>query len=84
MKTSIILPTYNENRSIRIIVEEILNIVPEAEIIIVDDNSPDGTGRIADELSGRHSNIKVIHRKKKLGNSISTSSRMPARISQCQ
>ncbi len=66
MKISIILPTYNESKSIMPLVEDIFRIVPDAEIIIVDDNSPDGTGRLADRLSEKL-NIRVIHRKKKLG-----------------
>ncbi len=66
LKTSIILPTYNESRSIGTLVRKISEILPDAEIIIVDDNSPDGTGRIADRLAESHK-VKRIHRKRRLG-----------------
>ena len=67
MKVSIILPTYNERNNIKKIVQEILKIDSKFEIIIIDDNSPDGTGKIIDKLKIKYSNIKVIHRKKRLG-----------------
>jgi dolichol-phosphate mannosyltransferase len=63
---SIILPTYNERENLHILVKKILKILPKAELIIVDDNSFDGTGKLADELAKIYP-IKVIHRKKKLG-----------------
>lgn len=67
---SIIIPTYNEAKNIVRLVEEIFSCLKKSkinsELIIVDDNSPDGTGRIADRLAKRY-NIKVIHRKGKLG-----------------
>lgn len=68
---SIILPTYNEKDNIRVIVNGILDVCKKNkisnEIIIVDDNSPDGTGKIADDLSKKYNNLKVIHREKKSG-----------------
>lgn len=67
MKTIIVIPTYNEKDNIQPLVKEILNILPEVKILIVDDNSPDGTGKIADELSKKYENIKVLHREKKEG-----------------
>jgi len=66
MDISIILPTYNERRNIGPIVRQILSILPDAEIIIIDDNSPDKTGRIADILADKYG-VCVIHRKKRLG-----------------
>ena len=70
IKASIIIPTYNEVDNLEILVSEIFasldkNII-DAEIIIVDDNSPDGTGNFAENLSKRFP-IKVIHRAGKLG-----------------
>lgn len=65
MDTTIILPTYNEAENIKKIVLEILNL--GLQIIIVDDNSPDGTGRIADELARKYNNVNVIHNKKREG-----------------
>ncbi len=68
MKVSIVTPTYNEKDNIEKLVTGIFNDCHEydVEIIIVDDNSPDGTGKIADELSKKY-NLKVVHRAGKLG-----------------
>ncbi|MEO7778166.1 MAG: polyprenol monophosphomannose synthase [Fibrobacteria bacterium] len=68
---SIVIPTYNESKNIPILVEEIFQVLApfphiDAEIIIVDDNSPDGTGAIADGLTGKYP-VQVIHRAGKLG-----------------
>lgn len=64
---SIILPTYNEKDNLRNIVKEIFGIVKHnVEVIVVDDNSPDGTGIIADDLSKKYE-IKVVHRPRRLG-----------------
>jgi len=71
MMTIVVIPTYNESDNIRSLVSEILKIKPELPgelgIVIVDDNSPDGTGQIADELAQHHPEVKVIHRPAKLG-----------------
>lgn len=67
MKTAVIIPTYNESDNIVTLVEEILGLRAVAHIIIVDDNSPDGTGQIADELVRHHQEVHVIHRLGKLG-----------------
>jgi len=66
MGVSIIIPTFNEAKNIGSLVEQITEILPEAKMIVVDDNSPDGTGKIADDLASKHS-IKVIHRAGRLG-----------------
>ena len=62
-----VLPTYNEKDNLRPITEAILGAVPEAHILIVDDNSPDGTGQIADALAVERANIAVLHRESKQG-----------------
>lgn len=67
MKTAVIIPTYNESDNIETLVREILALGVINEIIIVDDNSPDGTGEIADELAKVYPGIKVLHRPAKLG-----------------
>ena len=54
---SIIIPTYNEKKNLAELVDRLKNISPEAEIIIIDDNSPDGTGEFA-----RHLGLKVLIR----------------------
>ena len=67
MNIVIVIPTYNEKDNIQPLVEKICKVVPEIKILIVDDNSPDGTGRIADELNQRYKQVKVLHREKKEG-----------------
>lgn len=67
MKTLIIIPTYNELENLRPLIQEIYLYVPETDILIVDDNSPDGTGKLADELHNENPHIHVLHRAGKLG-----------------
>lgn len=67
MKLAIIIPTYNERKNIKKLVEQILGLNLKAQIVIVDDNSPDGTGEITDILAKKYPEIKVIHRKEKKG-----------------
>jgi dolichol-phosphate mannosyltransferase len=65
-----VIPTYNEKGNIERLIEEDLRVLPRAHIIVVDDNSPDGTGEIVDGLisSGRFGGrLSVIHRAGKLG-----------------
>jgi dolichol-phosphate mannosyltransferase len=67
MKSLIIIPTYNETENIERLTEEIRKLDRGFHILIIDDNSPDGTGRTADRLAIKHSEISVIHRSAKLG-----------------
>ena len=67
MESIVIIPTYNEKDNIRDIVSAILRLNMGFNITIVDDNSPDGTGEIADELARKHPEVNVIHRKEKSG-----------------
>lgn len=66
---SVLTPVYNEKNNIRESIRRIQTALTSYnyEIIIVDDNSPDGTGQIAESIAKFHENIKVIHRKGKLG-----------------
>jgi dolichol-phosphate mannosyltransferase len=66
---SIVVPTYNESENLPILVDRIRKALGRTkhEIIVVDDNSPDGTGEIAEHLARRYGNIKVVHREKKKG-----------------
>ncbi len=64
MKTVIVLPTYNEAENIRPMVEA---LVLHAEVLVVDDDSPDGTGVIADELAAANPRVHVLHRPGKEG-----------------
>lgn len=64
---AIVIPTYNELENIGLLITGIQDLPIAAEIIIVDDNSPDGTGQLADELASLHPNVRVVHRVGKLG-----------------
>ena len=66
-KSLIVIPTYNEKDNIENIVEAVLEVEPSLEILVVDDNSPDGTGQIADGLSQRDNRVHVLHRPGKSG-----------------
>jgi dolichol-phosphate mannosyltransferase len=63
----VILPTYNEGQNLPRIVPQILAQDPRLEILVVDDNSPDGTGRLANDLAGVNPRVHVLHREKKEG-----------------
>ena len=65
--TLIVLPTYNEREVLPHIVPAIRAAVPEATVLVVDDNSPDGTGDLANELAARDANVEVLHRAGKQG-----------------
>jgi dolichol-phosphate mannosyltransferase len=66
---TIILPTYNEKENLPLLITAISDILNEnllqGDILIVDDNSPDGTGKIADDISKKNFMVKVLHRKSK-------------------
>jgi dolichol-phosphate mannosyltransferase len=64
---AIIIPTYNERENIVLLTQELMELGLGSQVIVVDDNSPDGTGELADELAARNSAIEVIHRAGKLG-----------------
>ncbi|MCW2930454.1 MAG: putative glycosyltransferase [Actinomycetia bacterium] len=64
---AVIIPTYNERENIHPITERVLSTIPEADLFIIDDNSPDGTGKIADELAAADERIHVVHRQGKEG-----------------
>ena len=66
-KLLVSLATYNEKDNLRPLVDEIRVYAPDSSILIIDDNSPDGTGAIADEIQMSLPNIHVIHRAGKLG-----------------
>ena len=63
----VIIPTFNERESLAAIVGRARSSVPEVEILIIDDNSPDGTGAIADELAAAEPKVQVMHRLGKEG-----------------
>lgn len=63
----VIIPTYNERENIQEITGRVRAAVPAADVLVVDDNSPDGTGELADELAAADSQVKVLHRAGKAG-----------------
>ena len=67
MRVCVVAPTYQEAENITRFLEAVRLSVPNASVLIVDDNSPDGTGRLADEAAARLGNIHVLHRAGKLG-----------------
>jgi len=63
----VVIPTYNEAANLPSIVPEVLAQDPRLDVLVVDDNSPDGTGRMADTLAGANPRVHVLHREGKLG-----------------
>src|SRR5579863_4725013 len=66
-QTLIIVPTYNERENLPRMAARLLALPVAVDVLVVDDNSPDGTGTIADELAARHPQIHVLHRSEKNG-----------------
>jgi len=63
----VIIPTYNESENIARIISRTRSAVPDAHILVADDNSPDGTGKLADEIAGADDHVHVMHRLGKEG-----------------
>ncbi|PZG25011.1 dolichol-phosphate mannosyltransferase [Spongiactinospora gelatinilytica] len=63
----VVVPTYNERDNLPMITAQLREAVPEAHLLITDDDSPDGTGQVADELAAADPNIHVLHRPAKEG-----------------
>jgi dolichol-phosphate mannosyltransferase len=61
------IPTYNERENIEAIVQAVLKADARVDILVVDDNSPDGTGQLADALAAKDPRVRVLHREKKEG-----------------
>ena len=66
-KVLVIVPTYNERESLPVIISGIRQAEPDVHILIADDNSPDGTGEVADGLSSSDNSVHVLHRLAKAG-----------------
>lgn len=66
-KTIVIVPTYNESENLPPLVERLMKLPVEVDLLVVDDNSPDGTGRIADEIAAKNPRVHVMHRQVKNG-----------------
>ncbi|HET6562360.1 MAG TPA: polyprenol monophosphomannose synthase [Marmoricola sp.] len=62
-----VIPTYNEAENIEWIVDRLLTAVPGTDVLVVDDGSPDGTGRLADKIAESEPRVSVVHRTQKAG-----------------
>ena len=63
----VLVPTYNEAQSLPELVAQVRQVAPDVDVCVIDDNSPDGTGAIADELAAADPRVHVIHRALKQG-----------------
>lgn len=66
-RIAVIIPTYNERANIEQTAGRIRRAVPDADLLVVDDNSPDGTGEIAGKLAAEDGHVHVLHREEKAG-----------------
>jgi dolichol-phosphate mannosyltransferase len=66
-KTLVVVPTYNERENLSALAQRLLNLPVPVDLLVVDDNSPDGTGKLADNLAAEHASIHVLHRLEKTG-----------------
>ncbi len=66
-KALVIVPTYNERDNLPPLAQRVLSLPVPVDLLVVDDNSPDGTGKLADELAAKHPQIHVLHRAEKNG-----------------
>jgi dolichol-phosphate mannosyltransferase len=66
-RVAVIMPTYNERANIESTAGRVRRAVPDADLLVVDDNSPDGTGELADKLAAEDAHIHVLHRDRKAG-----------------
>ena len=67
IKPIVVIPTYNERDNLERLAREILSLNPAIQLLVVDDNSPDGTGRVAEALAEETGRVSVLHRSGKLG-----------------
>ena len=78
----VIVPTYNERENLPPLAAHILKLPTPVDLLVVDDNSPDGTGQLADELAAKHPAIHVLHRADRKSTRLNSShtdiSRMPS------
>jgi dolichol-phosphate mannosyltransferase len=66
-RTLVVTPTYNEKDNLTRFVDAVRGALPDADLLVVDDDSPDGTGELADELAAADPKVRVLHRANKLG-----------------
>ncbi len=66
-KTLVIVPTFNERENLPPLVDRLMRLPTPVEVLVVDDNSPDGTGKLADEIAAKNPMVHVLHREEKHG-----------------
>ena len=66
-KALVVVPTYNERENIERLIAAVLETGPQVEMLVVDDNSPDGTAKLVEDLAARDSRVHILHRPGKLG-----------------
>jgi dolichol-phosphate mannosyltransferase len=66
-KTLVVVPTYNERENLPPLSQRLMSLPVEVDMLVVDDNSPDGTGKLADEIAARNPRLHVLHRTEKNG-----------------
>lgn len=67
LKSLVIVPTYNERENLPAMVQRVTSLPVKIDMLVVDDNSPDGTGKLADELAAKNPTVFVLHRSQKNG-----------------
>jgi dolichol-phosphate mannosyltransferase len=67
VRTLIVIPTYNERENIASLIADVLRFAPQADILVIDDGSPDGTGQLVDEIGATNPRVSALHRPGKLG-----------------
>jgi dolichol-phosphate mannosyltransferase len=67
MRTLVVIPTYNEAETIDAVLEAVRSSAPSVDVLVVDDGSPDGTGKLAEDAATRLGQIQVLHRERKSG-----------------
>ena len=67
MEALVVIPTYNERENIVRLIGELLALPVDLHVLVVDDNSPDGTGRLVDEMAARDARVHALHRPAKMG-----------------
>jgi dolichol-phosphate mannosyltransferase len=66
-RVAVLIPTYNERENLPGIVARVRASVPDADVVVLDDNSPDGTGQVADDIAASDPQVRVVHRASKEG-----------------
>ncbi|WP_018155803.1 polyprenol monophosphomannose synthase [Demetria terragena] len=66
-RTLVLVPTYNERDNLPLLIQKVRAAVPAADVLVLDDNSPDGTGDVADQLAAADPHVSVLHRTEKAG-----------------